>query len=213
MSRLAIVAAVICLITVVASLSIDIAPYSQECFFEQLAEGDKMTISYQVADGDSRGIDFTLYGPRNNELKSAYGETSAIHVFVAPSDGKYEYCFSNKASSVPVKSVNFNVHDMLKVERNAAGESRTVCHPQHTNWEIEHIDPIENEIRELADSIFAIKAEQEYIVVRERQHRNTAESTNSRVKWWSIGQLILLAVVCFWQVFYLKRFFEVKRAV
>ena len=38
---------------------------------------------------------------------------------------------------------------------------------------IADIDPIESEIRELADSIFAIKAEQEYIVVRERQHRDS----------------------------------------
>ena len=40
-----------------------------------------------------------------------------------------------------------------------------------------------------------------------------AESTNARVKWWSLGQLGLLAGVCFWQVVYLKRFFEVKRVV
>lgn len=40
-----------------------------------------------------------------------------------------------------------------------------------------------------------------------------AESTNARVKWWSLGQLALLAAVCFLQVVYLKRFFEVKRVV
>jgi hypothetical protein len=40
-----------------------------------------------------------------------------------------------------------------------------------------------------------------------------AESTNTRVKWWSVAQIVLLFVVCFWQVSYLKHFFEVKRAV
>ncbi|KAF7730585.1 p24 complex component [Apophysomyces ossiformis] len=100
-------------------------------------------------------------------------------------------------SSIPAKHVSFNVHDMQKFEDDTK----------------EHIDPIEREIRELADSIFAIKSEQEYIIVRERQHRNTAESTNSRVKWWSLAQVALLIAVCFWQVIYLKRFFEVKRVV
>lgn len=38
---------------------------------------------------------------------------------------------------------------------------------------LEKIDPLEREIRELADSIHGIKAEQEYIVLRERQHRNS----------------------------------------
>jgi hypothetical protein len=40
-----------------------------------------------------------------------------------------------------------------------------------------------------------------------------AESTNDRVKYWSIIQTIMLFAVCGWQIFYLKRFFEVKRVV
>ncbi|KAG0170765.1 p24 complex component [Apophysomyces sp. BC1034] len=196
MSRLYLILALICLIRAATSLSIDVAPHSQECFFENLNEGDKMTISYQVSEDSSREIDFKVYGPGSREMLSANGKTSDIHVFSASSTGKYEYCFINTVSSTAV-SVGFNAHDMLKIKQSAT----------------EQIDPIENEIRELADSIFSIKSEQEYIVIRERQHRNTAESTNSRVKWWSIGQLIMLVAVCFWQVFYLKRFFEVKRVV
>jgi len=47
-------------------------------------------------------------------------------------------------------------------------------------------------------------------VVRERTHRNTAESTNSRVKWWSIFQLGVLIGEGIFQVWWLKRFFEVS---
>jgi hypothetical protein len=35
------------------------------------------------------------------------------------------------------------------------------------------IDPLEREIRELAESMSAVKDEQEYIVIRERQHRDS----------------------------------------
>lgn len=59
-------------------------------------------------------------------------------------------------------------------------------------------------MRNLAIGLQSVKDEQEYIVVRERTHRNTAESTNERVKWWSVAQMILLFVVCGWQVYYLK---------
>jgi len=75
-----------------------------------------------------------------------------------------------------------------------------------------------------------VKDEQEYIVIRERTHRNTAESTNARVKWWSILQTAVLFSVVAWQVYYLKvtyypslstptiltrlqSFFEVKRVI
>jgi hypothetical protein len=92
------------------------------------------------------------------------------------------------------------------------------------------VAPIEREIRDFANGLKSIKDEQEYIVVRERRHRNTAESTNDRVKWWSVFQAIVLFLAVGWQVYYLKvshtlyfpsvcwltfcpqSFFEVKRA-
>lgn len=54
------------------------------------------------------------------------------------------------------------------------------------------IAPIEREVRNLASGLQAVKDEQEYIVVRERRHRETAESTNSRVMWWSVFQGLVL---------------------
>jgi len=81
---------------------------------------------------------------------------------------------------------SFNVHGVIYVE------------------EAEAIAPIEREIRNLAIGLTSVKDEQEYIVVRERVHRNTAESTNSRVKWWSILQAFVLFAVVAWQVYYLK---------
>lgn len=54
-----------------------------------------------------------------------------------------------------------------------------------------------------------------------------AESTNARVKWWSIGQMVLIVAVCLFQVYYVQRYvrhprnsrltlcsqFEVRRSV
>ena len=68
----------------------------------------------------------------------------------------------------------------------------------------DQVAPIEREIRTLANGLKSVKDEQEYIVVRERTHRDTAESTNERVKWWSIAQVIILILVVGWQVYYLK---------
>ena len=65
-------------------------------------------------------------------------------------------------------------------------------------------------VRVLSDLLAQVKDEQSYIVVRERTHRNTAESTNARVKWWSIFQLLVLIGEGIFQVWWLKRFFEVR---
>ena len=65
-------------------------------------------------------------------------------------------------------------------------------------------------VKSLSELLAQVKDEQSYIVVRERTHRNTAESTNARVKWWSIFQLGVLIGEGVFQVWWLKRFFEVK---
>ena len=62
----------------------------------------------------------------------------------------------------------------------------------------------------MSDLVAQVKDEQSYIIVRERVHRNTAESTNARIKWWSIFQLMVLIGQGFFQVWWLKRFFEVS---
>ena len=41
------------------------------------------------------------------------------------------------------------------------------------NCNLAHTDPLEKEIKELADGLAAIKDEQEYIVIREQRHRDS----------------------------------------
>lgn len=87
------------------------------------------------------------------------------------------------------REISFNVHGIVYVSPD----------------DPEHQDPLERHVRELVELVEQVKDEQEYLVIRERVHRNTSESTNSRVKWWSIGQTILLVAVCLFQVFYLSK--------
>jgi len=138
-------------------------------------------------------IDFWLADPINlalsKDLKSSTGTVS----ITAELDGRHTYCFSNEMSTLADKVVSFNVHGVIYVADDGT------------------IAPIEREVRDLAVGLQAVKDEQEYIVVRERVHRNTAESTNARVMWWSIFQAIVLVAVCGWQIYYLQSFFEVKR--
>lgn len=65
-------------------------------------------------------------------------------------------------------------------------------------------------VRRLSEALAQVKDEQSYIVMRERVHRNTAESTNARVKWWSMFQLAVVIGEGVFQVWWLKRFFEVN---
>ncbi|KAK9453622.1 emp24/gp25L/p24 family/GOLD-domain-containing protein [Dipodascopsis uninucleata] len=184
-----------------AAHNVKIPPRGRECYFEDLRKGDVMAVTYQVGDQDhgssgSLGIDFWVTDPHNQVLKAendvAFGEFS----FTADKSGRHIYCFSNEANGMTEKEVGFNVHGVIYVDAS----------------EVE-ADPLETEVRNLGSLVEQIKDELEYLLIRERVHRNTAESTNSRVKWWSIFQLGVVAGSGIFQVYYLKRFFEVKSVV
>ncbi|KAI9483958.1 MAG: COPII-coated vesicle protein [Benjaminiella poitrasii] len=189
--------ALACILKTVYSMTIDIPANEQVCFFEEIHLSDKLTVTYQVGEGGNFDIDFWIANPQDSIVVSSSKEDKGFFNVVANMAGRYTYCFSNKMSTVSAKSVSFNAHVNEKVPVNEQNEE----------------DPLQSEIQELAESILAVKAEQEYIVARERRHRDTAESTNTRVKWWSVAQIVILFAVCLWQVHYLKHFFEVKRAV
>ncbi|KAF7313585.1 Supernatant protein factor [Mycena chlorophos] len=175
---------------------IDIEAGKKECFFEDLHKHDKMTVTYQVGGGGHLDIDFWLSDPESRVLGKQVRQSTGTVSITAEKDGRHDYCFSNQMSAIADKIVSFNVHGVIYV-----GEDADI------------VAPIEREIRRFSNGLQSIKDEQEYIVVRERTHRNTAESTNSRVKWWSIMQAIGIFAVVGWQVYYLKSFFEVKRVI
>jgi len=68
-------------------------------------------------------------------------------------------------------------------------------------------------IDELSKSLSTIKQEQEYMKVRDRIHRAINDNTNSRVVLWAIFEAAVLGAMTAGQIYYLKRFFEVRRVV
>ncbi|KAI9853407.1 MAG: p24 complex component [Vezdaea acicularis] len=193
--------AVAALITNTLAHNIKLAAHSRECFHEELHKDDKMTVTFQVGDREFGGssnleIDFWIQDPTGSFPFHERAVSNGDHSFTAQNDGKFLYCFSNEHWSASSKEVSFNVHGIVYVPESEA--------PQ---------DPLESEVRKLGELVGQVKDEQGYIVVRERTHRNTAESTNGRVKWWSMFQIGVLVGEGVFQVWWLKRFFEVKRVV
>ncbi|KAI6785648.1 p24 family protein beta-1 [Emericellopsis cladophorae] len=172
-----------------------------ECYYETLHKDDTMTVTFQVGDREfgSAGnleIDFWIINPSTAYEYNVKSVTSGDYTFTAKHDGRFSYCFGNQHWGANTKEVSFNVHGVVYV--NEADMPS---------------DPLEKEVRTLSDLLAQVKDEQQYIVIRERTHRNTAESTNSRVKWWNLFIVGVVVGESMFQVWWLKRFFEVKRTV
>ena len=82
--------------------------------------------------------------------------------------------------------------------------------PEQQN--VEH-EKLENMVRDLASALTTVKHEQDYMNVRARIHASVNESTNSRVVMWAVFEAMIILAMTIGQVFYLKRFFEVRRVV
>jgi len=77
----------------------------------------------------------------------------------------------------------------------------------------EHLSSLEVQVRVLNDRVRDVRSLQSYMRGREAVFRNTSESTNSRVMWWSVLQVLVLIGVSLWQITHLKSFFKAKKLV
>eukprot|EP00293_Proteomonas_sulcata_P013032 CAMPEP_0184290460 /NCGR_PEP_ID=MMETSP1049-20130417/2699_1 /TAXON_ID=77928 /ORGANISM="Proteomonas sulcata, Strain CCMP704" /LENGTH=195 /DNA_ID=CAMNT_0026597617 /DNA_START=26 /DNA_END=613 /DNA_ORIENTATION=- len=186
-------------LAVAGALTFNVDPNKEECLFDDISSGTKVSGSFQVSTGGFLDIDAKVTGPDDRTIYSVKKETEGRFTFIAHETGTYRFCFSNIMSTVTPKTVSFS---LIVGEGSKSQIAKS-----------EHISPLEKSIIALSEGLQQIQSEQEYMRMRERAHRNTSESTNSRVLIWSLieaGALILMSGA---QIIYLRRFFEQKTRV
>jgi len=174
--------------------------HAEECFFDKVVTGTKLGLTFEVVEGGFLDIDVKITGPDNKVIHSEERASSGKYTFAAHMDGNYQYCFGNKMSTMTPKVVMFSmdIGDTPKTEEEL--KSTDANH-----------NKLEEQIKELSGALTSVKHEQEYMAVRDRIHRSINESTNSRVVLWAFFEALVLVAMTLGQVYYLKRFFEVRR--
>lgn len=117
-------------------------------------------------------------------------------------------------SSLTPKVVSFEVTktDAGAAHQNLIDDSRIAD---------KYVLHMHQQAQRLAVSLDNAKGDFKYLRQRETGHRNTAESMNTRVLWWSIWEAVLIVILSCVQIYYLRRYsfpspprtFEVKRGI
>jgi len=185
----------------ISSLTLQIEPKAEECFFQYAERDQEVEALYSVTRGGLLDIDVRIYDPQGNTLYQGLHFDTKMkgrQHFVAGESGVYKFCFNNEMSRFTAKVISFRVNvgqDKSKPE---------VAKP-------EDLSPMENSVVKIERVLQTVIAEQRRMRIREQVHRDTSESTNSRVSWWSVFETGLIIFMGAAQVWYLRRWFEVKQ--
>lgn len=197
----------VCLLTAPSKLNayfVSIDAHAEECFYENAEQSNALGLMFEVAEGGFLDIDVSILAPSGQQLHKVEKESSGKFNFQAKDTGVYSFCFSNKMSTVTPKIVMFTIEKNSNVHSDSS---------EGDDEDGEHHSKLEDMTQELSVAMTGVKHEQEYMEVRERIHRAINDNTNSRVVLWAFFESLVLVAMTLGQVYYLKRFFEVKRVV
>jgi hypothetical protein len=157
--------------------------------------------------GDGQSLSVSIVDNKGNEYGRKKNVLDGVRMaFTAHDDAAFDICFENVL--VGGGHVNNLKRDIeLDVEIGANARDWNVIQAA------EKLKPTELELRRLEEMTDELQREMEYLKVREFRLRNTNESTNHRVKSFSVGVILSLVGFGCWQIYYLRSYFRSKHII
>ena len=181
-----------------SALTTKVLAREKECYTESVAKNVHVSFQYQVVAGGQLDIDATIENAETGSvLKHWTGDKEGRHQIRPDEDSKYTFCFSNMMARFTPKWVNFYIQKSHNPNVAKVGD----------------LDPVEKAILKLNDQLGELQDEQRSLRTTEHQHRDTIEVTSERLLYWSVFEAVVLVLMGSFQMYYLKRFLEVRSSV
>ncbi|XP_048340579.1 transmembrane emp24 domain-containing protein 10 [Sphaerodactylus townsendi] len=190
-------------------ISFQLPGKARKCLREEIHRDTLVTGEYEVAPppGSATGAsaDLKITDSAGHTLYAKEDATKGKFAFTTEDYDMFEACFESKlpvgTGRMPDQLVTLNMKHGVEAK----------------NYEeiakVEKLKPLELELRRLEDLSESIVNDFAYMKQREEEMRDTNESTNIRVLYFSIFSMFCLIGLATWQVFYLRRFFKAKKLI
>jgi len=179
-------------------------PNAQKCLKEELQSDVLVTGDYEVQDAPGQKVDYVVRDSKGHILSQKEDISRGKFSFVTENYDTFEICF---ISRVPVQQRGLAQEVSLVTKRGVEAKNYEGL------GEAAKLKPLEVELKRLEDLSDAIVQDFSQMRKREEEMRDTNESTNSRVLYFSIFSMCCLLGLATWQVLYLRRFFKAKKLI
>uniref|UniRef100_A0A6Q2X372 GOLD domain-containing protein n=1 Tax=Esox lucius TaxID=8010 RepID=A0A6Q2X372_ESOLU len=172
----------------------------RKCLREEIHKDVLVTGEYEVSEQPNAKTNLKITDSSGHTLYSKDDASKGKFAFTTEDYDMFEVCFES-TGKVPDLLVNLDMKHGVEAK----------------NYEeiakVEKLKPLEVELRRLEDLSESIVNDFAYMKKREEEMRDTNESTNTRVLYFSIFSMCCLIGLATWQVFYLRRFFKAKKLI
>ncbi|RMB97078.1 hypothetical protein DUI87_26361 [Hirundo rustica rustica] len=171
-----------------SEITFELPDNAKQCFYEEIAQGTKCTLEFQVITGGHYDVDCRLEDPDGIVLYKEMKKQYDSFTFTASRNGTYKFCFSNEFSTFTHKTVYFDFQ---------VGEDPPLFPSENR---VTALTQMESACVSIHEALKSVIDYQTHFRLREAQGRSRAEDLNTRVAYWSIGEAIILLVVSIGQL-------------
>uniref|UniRef100_A0A287BK04 Transmembrane emp24 domain-containing protein 7 n=1 Tax=Sus scrofa TaxID=9823 RepID=A0A287BK04_PIG len=168
-----------------SEITFELPDNAKQCFYEDITQGTKCTLEFQVITGGHYDVDCRLEDPDGNVLYKEMKKQYDSFTFTASKNGTYKFCFSNEFSTFTHKTVYFDFQ---------VGEDPPLFPSENR---VSALTQMESACVSIHEALKSVIDYQTHFRLREAQGRSRAEDLNTRVAYClcsfvaSSGNLIL----------------------
>lgn len=157
--------------------------------------------------GDGQRLQLTVFDTVGNQFAKKNDISQDTRVsFTTHEAAAVDICFTNYL-------VRGNKRAYISREIELDVESGASARDWNALQTAEKLKPAEVELKRIEEMTKEINQELSYLKQREERMRDTNESTNSRVKYFSSIVIVALIGLGMWQIQYLRHYFKVKHII
>jgi len=187
-----------------AAIMFNLEPNTQKCLRDEMQAHQLVLGEYETTDAPGQKIDYVIRDSKGHILSQKEQINKGKFSFTSEFFESFEICF---ISRVPLHQRGLVQEVSLTMKKGIDTKSYEGI------GEAAKLKPLEVDLKRLEDLSDSIVQDFVHMRKQEEEMRDTNESTNNRVLFFSIFSMCCLLGLATWQVLYLRRFFKAKKLI